>query len=92
MARLQAVADEAWGTGEIERGLRDVVAWIGLDAARELLALRGGRVRPDQHSVAAALAHGLDDELVEIREDVFALFVFGQQEGFDVGQDGSSSR
>ena len=34
VARLKTVADEAGSAGEIERGLRDVVARIGLDAAR----------------------------------------------------------
>ena len=88
VARLQAIADEAGSAGEIERGLGNVVARVGLDLAGELFALAGGGVRADQHAVAAAFADGLDDQLVEIGEDVLALLVFGEQIGFDVGEDG----
>ena len=88
MARLQAVADQAGSAGEIERGLGNVVARIGLDLARELFALPRRGLRADQHAVTAAFAHRLHHQLVEIGEHVLALLVFGQQKGFDVGQDG----
>src|SRR5215831_4650229 len=87
MTRLETIADETWRTRKIQRGLRDVVARIGFDARRKFFALFRGGLRTDEHSVAAALADGLDDELVEIREYVPAILLFRQQECFDVVHD-----
>ena len=52
----------------------------------ELLALLRRGVRADQHAVAAALAHRLHHQLVEIGQHVLPVLLFGQQEGFDIGQ------
>jgi hypothetical protein len=82
------IADEARGAGKIERGLGDVVARIGFDLAGELLALACRRLRADQHAVAAAFAHRLHHQLVEVGQHMLALFLFAQQEGLHVGQDG----
>jgi hypothetical protein len=79
VARNQLVADETWGAGEADGGLRDVVARIGLDLGGELLALRGGRLRADEHSVTAAFADGFDDQLVQVLENMLSGVRVGEQ-------------
>src|SRR5579871_3212411 len=86
MTRLKTIADETWRTGEVERGLRDVIARIGLDLASELFTLLCGGVRTDEHAVAAALAHGFYNELVEIGECVASFILLSHEKGLDVGQ------
>ena len=59
-----------------------------IDAAGEVFALLGGGLGADEHAVAAGLADGLDDELLEVGKDVLALFGTRHEEGFDVFEDG----
>src|ERR1035438_4018835 len=86
VARLQLIADEAWRAGKIQRGLCNVVARIGFDLTRKLLALTGCRVGSDQHSVTAALAYRLHYQLVQVCKHMATLFLVVQQVGFHVGK------
>src|SRR4051794_30970094 len=71
--RLHLPINEAWGPGEHDGGLGDVIAWIGVDAIPEIVALLGRAVGPDQHPVTTGFANRLHHIFVEIAADVFAL-------------------
>ena len=76
-ARLDAAAvgDPGRAGRQLDAVLRDVAARLGHDAAAELVALLGGRLRAHQHAVAAGLVDGLDHQLVEVLEHVRAIVV-----------------
>ena len=70
-----------------ERGLGDVAAGVRPDPTPVLLVVRGRRVWPDEHAVAAALVHRLHDELGDVLEDVRPLQRVGGDVGLHVRQD-----
>ena len=71
VARRNAALERRRAGRKRERRLGDVIGRIGLDLGGEFLALRGGRMRADQHAVAARAVDLLDDQLVEPLDHVF---------------------
>ena len=86
VARLELAVDEAGSAGEVEDGLGDEVGRVGADLLGVLLALLGGRVRADEHSVAAGLADALDDEVLQVVQRVFEVFGPTAETGVYVGE------
>jgi len=80
MPPFHAVLDQRGNRGERQRGLRNVISRIRLDFHRELFTLLRGRVRADEHTVAARFIGSLDDKLVEILEHVFPIFLLPAKE------------
>ena len=65
MPRRNAAVERGRTGRKRQRRLRDVIVGGSLQLGGEHLALRRGRVRSDQHSVAAGAVDFLDHELVE---------------------------
>ncbi len=87
MAWLDAAVDEGRRGGELDGRLGDVILRIGSDLLREILAFLLRCVRADQHAVAAALAHRLHHEFVEIGEHMGERFLLAAQIGLDIVED-----
>ena len=84
---LEVAVDERRVLAQRDRRLGDVAARVGLDLARELLALRGRGGRADQHAVAPRAVDRLDHQLVQVGQDVLPVRRHQRAEGLDVGQD-----
>ena len=72
---------------ERNRRLRDVVARLGLDLFAERLNLVLGRLRANQHAVAAGFVRGLDDEFFHVFQNVFFVGFFVREVGVHVRND-----
>ncbi len=88
MPGLEIIGDQAGRAAKTDRGLRDVVARVGLDLFSELGALLRGRLRADQHAIPTGLAHGFYHQRFEVGENVVPLLVDVAQVRFDVVQEG----
>jgi len=82
--RLDAPVDQAGRTGKGQGRLRNVVARIIENHSSKLFTLLRGALRAYEHAVAARLANGLDDHVLQIREDVLAVGSVRHEERGDV--------
>ena len=87
MARLHPAIDQGGRDRKRDAGLADVVGGVGEQLGAAVLELGPAGARPDGDAVAARLAHGLDDELVEMVERVSQRLRLAADMGLDVRQD-----
>ena len=87
MTALEVIVHPARVARERQRRLSDVTARIGFDVRSELVVLRAGGVRTDQHAVATALVDRFDHQLADVLEDVLELIRLTWQIGADRRQD-----
>ena len=85
MPRRHVAADKGWAGRDGQRRLCNIVARISLDQAGEFLLLFFGRVRPDQHAVAARFIGRLDDQFMQMRQHVLAVFRVAALPGRHIG-------
>ena len=73
MARLDVVLDQRRRGRQRDHRLRDVVAGIAPDVAREVFQVLAACLRADQHAVAAGFVRRLDHEPGEVCQHVVAF-------------------
>ena len=88
MAGVDLPFAEGGHGGEIEGGLGDEVAGIGLDLHGEAGDLLSAGVGADQHAVTSRLSHRLHHQLLEVGEHIGAVVGPGADVGLHILDDG----